>query len=185
MDNYHLAPNEGIILQCDGVYHGGKRAEIVLTNQNLICIEENSGAFKKTTYNTIKYPIRQIKIVNGQAQAFSTDDKQLQIFLHTSNEYFDFSQKTPKQLRDMFAGRREVEEWVNQINILLTGNTSASSVDSSLLGGIRNALGSVGINLKSNQPVNISSKCRGCMAPLSGQQGQIVHCKYCDTEQTL
>ena len=34
-------------------------------------------------------------------------------------------------------------------------------------------------------PVMINKKCVSCSAPLSGQQGETIKCKYCDTVQTL
>ena len=39
--------------------------------------------------------------------------------------------------------------------------------------------------LMPKEPAKVTTKCIGCMAPLSGYQGQFVCCKYCDTEQTL
>lgn len=38
---------------------------------------------------------------------------------------------------------------------------------------------------KPKEPKKVTVKCINCMAPLSGYQGQIVCCKYCDTEQAL
>lgn len=93
MANYDLSPNEGIIIQYDGVYHNRKHSEIVLTNQNLICIEANKGMFK-TTYNTLKFPVDQIKIINGEAQASvikNGDDWVLQVLFRNGIENFEFS----------------------------------------------------------------------------------------------
>lgn len=183
MANYNLAPNEGIIIQYDDVYHNRKRSEIVLTNQNLICVETNSGMFK-TTYNVLKFPVNQIKVVNGQAQAsvIKKDDSWLlQILFKNGAEIFEFSYDFFEKAKK----KQEADKWVEQISLLLTGKSSANVTDTSLMGGVKNVLGSVGINVKTKQPQNVTSKCIGCMAPLSGQQGQTVCCKYCDTEQTL
>lgn len=35
------------------------------------------------------------------------------------------------------------------------------------------------------RPRAVSRKCQGCHAPLSGVEGQLVTCPYCDTKQTL
>ncbi len=183
MSNYSLAPNEGIILQCDGVNHDHKCSELVLTNQNLICVETNSGLFKKTTYNVIKFPIRQIKVVNGQVQAFASKDGNLQIFFFNGEEIFLLPNQKP--LKGFLQGKSTADEWVEQINLVLTGNPVSDSSDDSLLGGIKKTLGSVGINFKAKSPDKLTAKCIGCMAPISGLRGQTVRCKYCDTNQTL
>lgn len=183
MANYSLAPNEGIIIQYDGVYHNRKRSEIVLTNQNLICVETNSGMFK-TTYNTLKFPINQIKVINGQAQASVTKDGDnwaLQILMRNGTEKFEFSGEFYERIKK----KKDADKWVEQISLLLTGKSAENITDTSLIGGVKSVLGSVGINVKSKEPVNVTSKCIGCMAPLSGRQGQTVCCRYCDTEQTL
>lgn len=183
MANYSLAPNEGIIIQYDGVYHNRKRSEIVLTNQNLICVETNSGMFK-TTYNVLKFPVNQIKVVNGQAQASvikDGDDWVLQILFKNGTEKFEFSCDFFERLKK----KQEANKWVEQISLLLTGKSAINITDASLMGGLKNVLGSVGINVKTKQPENVTTKCIGCMAPISGQQGQTVCCRYCDTEQTL
>lgn len=183
MADYSLGSSEGIILQYDGVYHNRKLSEIVLTNQNLICIEANRGVFK-TTYNTLKYPVNQIKVVNGQAQASvirDGDDWTLQVLMKNGTEKFRFSGEFYERLKK----KQEADRWVEQISLLLTGKSAENIADSSLVGGVKNVLGSIGINVKAKRPENVTAKCIGCMAPLSGQQGQTVRCKYCDTEQTL
>lgn len=183
MANYSLAPNEGIIIQYDGVYHNHKRSEIILTNQNLICVETNSGIFK-TTYNVIKFPVNQIKVVNGQAQASAVKDGDnwaLQILLINGTEHFCFY----SEFFDRIKKKQEINKWIEEISILLTGKSAGNITDTSFMGEMKNVLGAVGINVKTKQPQKITTKCIGCMAPLSGQQGQTVHCRYCDTEQTL
>ncbi len=183
MANYSLAPNEGIIIQYDKVYHNRKDSEIVLTNQNLICVETNNGLFK-TTHNVLKFPTNQIKVVNGQAQVFAFKNNSswvLQVLFKNGTEKFEF----PCDLFEQFKKKQEVDKWVEQISLLLTGKSADNISDTSLMGGLKNVFGAVGINLKSKQPQNITAKCIGCMAPISGQQGQTVCCRYCDTEQTL
>lgn len=183
MANYSLAANEGIIIQYDGVSHNKKRSEIVLTNQNLICVETNSGMFK-TTYNVLKFPVNQIKVVNGQAQVSVIKDGSdwtLQVLLKNGTEKFKFS----GEFYELIKKKQEADKWVEQISLLLTGKSAENITDTTLMGGVKNVLGSIGINVKQKKPENVTSKCIGCMAPLSGQQGQTICCKYCDTEQTL
>lgn len=183
MVNYGLMPNEGMIIQYDGVYHNQKQSELVLTNQNLICVEKNNGLFK-TTYNVLKFPVNQIKVVNGQVQAFIVkdgDDWIFRVLLRNGTEEFKFS----CDLFDRLKKKQEADRWVEQINLLLTGKSADNTLDTSPIGNLKKALGSMGINIKTKQPENVTLKCIGCMAPISGQKGQTVCCKYCDTEQTL
>lgn len=183
MEKYSLAPNEGIIIQCDGVNHNGKNSELVLTNYNLICAEANIGIFR-TTYNVIKFPVNQIKIINGQAQASvikDGDDWTLQVLMKNSTEKFKFWGEFYERIKK----KQEAERWVEQISLLLTGVHAQKSADTTLVGGIKNVLGSIGINVKEKTPEYVTTKCIGCMAPITGQKGQTVRCKYCDTEQTL
>lgn len=183
MENFNLAPNEGIIIQYENVCHNRKRAELVLTNHNLICVEASSGVFK-TTYNTIKFPVNQIKVVNGQVQVSAVkdgDDWALQVLLRNGTEQFTF----PSDFFDRLKKKQEINRWIDQISLLLTGKSAENVTDTTVVGEMKNFLGSVGINVKTKQPQNVTVKCMGCMAPLSGQQGQVVRCKYCDTEQTL
>lgn len=186
MEKFNLAPNEGIILRYDEVLHNGKGSEIVLTNLNLICIEANKAIFK-TTYNVLKYPIGQIKVVGGKPQVAVVKNKDglfLNVLLVTGMEKFEF----PCDLFEGIVKKKKADEWVEQINILLTGNHSANNTDNSFMNNVKKTLGSVGINIKTKEDEstrNITTKCIGCRAPLSGKQGQTVRCKYCDTEQTL
>lgn len=184
MANYTLSPNEGIILQCDEVYHNRKRSELILTNLNLICVEEKAG-FLKTTYNEIKYPLNQIKVVDGQAQVFANTkaftNPVLQVHFNNQVEEFDFIMNSLA----FFKANSTIDNWVKQVNHLLTGNEVNTEKESSIMGGIKSVLGSIGIKTQNNQPENVTTKCIGCMAPLSGQKGQTVRCKYCDTKQTL
>lgn len=186
MANYTLSQNEGIILQCDTVMHNRKQSELILTNQNLICVESKPG-FLKTTYNETKYPLNQIKVVNGQAQVFANSksftDSTLQVhFINNQVEEFGFLMNS----FEFFKGNSAANDWVKQINYLLTGNEINNEKESSIIGNIKNALGTVGIKTHNNkQPENVTIKCIGCMAPLSGKKGQTVRCKYCDTKQTL
>lgn len=183
MDNYNLESNEGIIIQYDGVFHNRKYSEIVLTNQNLICIETNRSLFK-TTYNVIKFPVEQIKIIDGQAQASvikDGDDWVLQILFKNGIERFTFSCDFFERLRK----KQEADQWVEQINILLTGKSASNVTEATIVGELKNILGSVGIHMKTKQSETVNTKCIGCTAPISGPHRQSMRCPYCDTEQTL
>ena len=101
--------------------------------------------------------------------------------MKNGTEKFKFAGEFYEQLKK----KQEANKWVEQISLLLTGKSAENITDASLIGGVKNVLGSIGINVKAKKNENVTAKCIGCMAPLSGQQGQNVRCKYCDTEQTL
>ena len=192
MDHYDLALNEGIILRHEGAYHNqkfvpanssGKSSELLLTNLNLIFIESKIKMFKPV-YTVLKFPLNQIKIVDGQVQAFilkKPRDWTLQVLMQNGAETFQF----PCEFYERIKVKQEVGRWIEQMSLLLTGKSAENGTDASLVGEIKNVLGTVGINVKSKKPENVTAKCIGCMAPISGEKGQTVRCKYCDTEQTL
>lgn len=211
----NLQPNEGIIIQSVGVLHGGVMAsyidELVLTNLNVIYIKRGLFGGVKSIQ---KFPLDQIKIVNGQVQALAGKNPtnncpQLQIYFKNGQESFEFQS----------SARKEIAKWVNSINQLLTGTDVTSNTLDNIedtpqvvealketIGAFKNAFSGVktkdalgGVKIKKvgtaeniavktrsdKTTENITIKCMGCMAPISGYKGQRLHCKYCDTEQTL
>ena len=183
MSDYKLAPNESIILQHDSVKHNDKYADLILTNRNLVWIESNGGIFK-TVYSEYKLPLNEIKVASGQAQVYVEKENDywvLQVLHKNGVERFKFYTGLLESLKK----KAEVENWMHQISILITGRSSDNVADVALVSGVKNALGSFGLNLKGKQPEAVTGKCIGCMAPLSGMRGRTVRCKYCDTEQSL
>ena len=193
---YSLAPNESVIMKSDLVYSGKTRGELILTNLYLVYITAK-GTFK-TTYATQRYPVNQIKVFNGKAQALHGKGGNVDIyfmngqvsFTFLSNETF-FSEKKAEQ---------EAVKWVNAINQLLTGESveiSASAktaipgteMIAGALGGTVDAFkGALGI--KPNKPSTdsnekIATKCFSCGATVSGNRGRVVRCSYCDSDQQL
>lgn len=178
---YALEANEGIVLQYDGVYHNKKKAEIVLTNRNFVCIEKLKG---RNNYNVIKYPISQIKVIDGQAKVSvikDDGDYVLQVQFKTGTEQFSF-------VCDLFERikiKQVVNKWTQEISVLLTGQIPENDEENAFVGAVKSTLNSFGVNTKSRESENITKKCIGCMAPITGKKGQTVRCKYCDTNQTL
>ena len=72
MVNYHLEPSEAILIQSTGVVcEGGGLMnaytdELILTNMNIIHVRK--GMFGNTK-GVQKYPLNQVKVINGEAQA--------------------------------------------------------------------------------------------------------------------
>lgn len=183
--NLILLHNEGVILQRKEIIHKGKIIdELYLTNLNLKYVE-SSGVFK-VKYTTIEYPLNQIRIINGKAQVSVIDDKDestwiLQIVFKNGIERFAIEYG----LFNKNKVKSEIDAWAEQICFQLTGQSFEKTNDSTLLGSVKNALETVGVKLKTPEADKVTSKCIGCMAPISGVKGQFVCCKYCDTDQTI
>lgn len=198
MVNYNLEPNEAILIQstsvlCEG---GGLMTaytdELILTNINIIHISK--GMFGNTK-GVKKYPLSQVKIVNGQAQAIlgksSNGMPDLQIYFVNGQLAFQFQS----------SGKKEIIDFANGISKVLTGNKSEQSsvanpfaipgaemVAETFKDTINVLKGSLGIKPKdkaADKSVKVTKKCIGCMAPLTGTKGQSIRCQYCDTDQIL
>ncbi|MDN3451027.1 PH domain-containing protein [Planococcus sp. APC 3906] len=195
MVKVNLMPNESIILKSKNVMHGGLMAnytdELILTNQNIIHVKK--GVFGNTK-NVKKYPLNQIKIFNGKSQAILGKQRngspQLEIYFLNGHEFFGFQSLIKK----------EVVQWINAISKLVTGHESTTVPSGFALLGTEyfseTIKGTVDIfkdtfGIQSKKIDNsvssemVSKKCISCSAPLTGKKLQIMHCKYCDTDQVL
>ena len=212
MAKYRLMPNESIILQEVSVAHGGVMAiytdELILTNQNLVCI--NKGVLGNTK-NVFQYPLSQVRRFNGRPQVMmgklSNGIPTLDVYFNNGGcESFNFQS----------GNKRNIKKWMNAIVSILEGDDPLNNdslddddYDSDTLVGAFKEVGDqfkdVGnefldvLGFKPRRksakaaavPVagaageRVSKKCMSCSAPLNGLRGQNVKCKYCDTEQTL
>ncbi|MDK7337204.1 hypothetical protein [Pauljensenia sp. UMB0895] len=204
---YRLMPNEAVILKEVSVAHGGVRAvytdELMLTNLNIVCT--NKGMLGNTK-NILQYPLSQIKKYNGRPQVImgklSNGMPCLEVyFINGGKESFKFQS----------GNKKKINQWIKAIGELVGGESVDQSTDidtndydgeDTLVGAFKEVgeqfkdvgteiLGSLGFRLGKkmsapNQGVErISKKCVSCSAPLVGNKGQTVKCKYCDTEQSL
>ena len=204
----NLAPNESIILKEVSVAHGGVMAiytdELILTNLNLICISK--GMFGNTK-NIYYYPLSQLKQYNGKAQVvigkLSNGTETLELYFVNGTETFNFQSNNKKTIK------RWIEEISNAVGCQPIGSHNACDSDNdldpdSLAGAINevgkqfkevgneflNAFGfkpkkTSGTATTPQEPTVVNKKCFSCSAPLVGKKGNVVQCKYCDTEQTL
>ena len=194
---YSLAPNESIIMKSELVYCGKTSGELILTNLYLVHITAK-GTFK-TTYTTQRYPVNQIKVFNGKAQALLGKSGDVDIYFINGQVSFTFSNN--ETLFSEKKAEQEAAKWVNAINQLITGenvevNVSAKTaipgteMIAGALGGTVDAFkGALGF--KSNKPAStelnekVAIKCISCGASVSGNKGRVVRCSYCDTDQQL
>lgn len=195
MAKYNLQPNESFILNNENVRHGNTSGELILTNLNLVYII-SKGVFR-TTYITQLYPINQIKVFNGKAQAILGNDGNIDI--HFINRMESFKFWNTDMLFSLKKAEKEAGRWVNAINQLIIGQVSkidqpvsTSLASAEVIAGtikdtfdiFKGAL--VGKSKNNNEiPIKASKKCIFCGAPISGTKGQIVRCQYCDADQQL
>ncbi len=195
MTKYNLQPNESFVLNSEYVCHSNTNGELILTNLNLVFITSR-GVFK-TTYIPQIYPLKQIKVYNGNAQVILGKDGNMDIHFKYGQETFKFW-NNDTLFKDKKA-EYEASRWVNAINQVITGQ--GSDIDSSaspalanvevIAGTIKDSFntfkGALGIKPKSNNeiPTMAARKCNYCGAPISGTQGQIIRCQYCDADQQL
>lgn len=190
MADYYLQPNESIILKNENVYHGNNSGELILTNMNLVFIT-TKGILKKN-YITQKYPVNQIKVFNGKAQAMLGKEGKIDIYFMNGQESFRFWNN------DTFFSDRKAENeaagLAEAINQLLTGSTGdyktsksnavpgVGFMAESLKETFDSVKGAFGVQSNNKLTEKVSKKCSFCGAQLSGIAGQIVHCRYCDGE---
>lgn len=197
MTGYNLQPNEVVILREGGVAHGGSLSvhtnELMLTNLHLVLTEKSrSGHVKGVRI----YPLQQLKVYNGRAQALLGENSKGTVVLET---YFLRGQ-------DSFAFESRPKAttlaWISKINEVVTGQKIPYPAPDA---GPRKALpgtAAVADVLKGTfdvfkerfgtkpatpppAPAQIAGKCRSCGAPLSGLQGLTVTCAYCGSAQQL
>lgn len=192
---FNLMPNESIILKSQNVAHGGLMAihtdELILTTQNIIHVKK--GVFGNTK-NVKRYAVNQIKTFNGEPQAIlgkqRNGSSQLEIYFLNGHECFGFQSMTKK----------EVVQWINAITKLVTGHESTTVplgfaipgteyLAETIKGTVDTFKNTIGIKSKKTDngvsSEKVTKKCISCSAPLTGNKGQTMHCKYCDTAQVL
>lgn len=194
MAKLNLLPNESIILKSESVMHGGFMAaytdELILTNQNIVYVSK--GIFGNTK-NIKKFPVNQIKMYNDEPQAILGKNRngmpQLEIYFLNGHECFSFQSM----------GKKEVVQWINAICKLVTGNESTNFPSGSAIPGteyladklkgtvetFKNTFGIKSNSIDGVSSEKVTKKCISCSAPLNGNKGQTIHCKYCDTNQVL
>jgi hypothetical protein len=200
MANYNLQPNESIIMKSDrvshkeGIFSAYYTDELILTNLNIVLISK--GAFGNTK-NIQTYPVNQIKVFNGQAQAILAKQKNgsshLEVYFLNGQESFGFENK------------KEINRWVDNINQLVTGNpVDIQASESKAIPGteyiaetlkdtvdtFKEAFGlktktNISKSVNSTPAEKVAKQCTACGASISGHKGQIVNCQYCDTKQQL
>lgn len=86
MERYKLEPNELFIMSTNDVYHDDEYGTLTLTDKALVfCYEEDEMIVSK-------YPLDQIRIVNGKAQTVFGEDGEVDIYFGSRCVTFQFYQ---------------------------------------------------------------------------------------------
>lgn len=191
--NYRLQSNEVVVLKEQSVAYGdgfwsSNSHELMLTNLNLVLTMK--GAFGNVK-GTQLFPVNQIKVFNQRAQAIAgKSDRgvdQLEVYFQGGEEIFTFLPNRKRQLK----------EWVSKINLVVTGEElpaeggpSMAIPGAAVLADVFNDTLSVfksrrGSKTKESPVVKVAGTCSGCGAPISGFQGRVAICEYCDSSQQL
>lgn len=204
MTKIKLLPHETIILRDSVVQHdrGGLidlySDELVLTNIALVVIHKSiMGGIKDTQ----RFPLDQIKILNGVPQALlgtsSSGENQLHVhFLHGTEAFalgradddsggiLDILLVSPQDKE-----RRNIAAWqsaISQAVLALPQKVASAHIPQTISPKETSPQNpSSSLPTPPTRPTSVTKKCMGCRAPLSGVQGQKVTCNYCDTEQVL
>jgi hypothetical protein len=190
MAEYNLQPNEALLLKEERVRHGGTFAsytdELILTNLNLALVKK--GIFGNSKGIRV-FPINQVKVYSGQAQAVVGQDKNgtpaLEVYFVDGEEKFAFQS----------GGKKKILTWAARINQVVTGQESPVEQDTGMAlpgaelvaGVLKDTFGvfKAKFGSKTAAPVKVAGKCTGCGAPTSGTCGSAVTCEYCGTVQQL
>lgn len=213
MSKIDLLPHEGILKRDSEITHekrsgrGSWSGELLLTNLALLVVHKGVFGGPK---EVVRLPLNQIKIIGGvpQAVAGKSADGQRQLHVYfshgieaftlgTSDEDEEISLKsifTPTSNKEM----RNIDEWREAISrAVLNGRQAASTVNvasmsqDASMAAMRSTTSTSASQKKQSSagtqeaPVYVTSRCIGCMAPISGTRGQKTTCRYCDTEQVV
>lgn len=204
-DEYNLSAGEAVIMQSDGVeLLCGKESEeldeLVLTNKNLILVNEVSVGLFTTQRLLKRCPLDSILCPEGFPQAFLGKKKDSYV-LQVAFEQEAITLRFPGN------ERREAKRWADAIKHTVVGDLDNIETEESKLppeatsfvdgfkglasAFISEATETASSAAKAEKPIKkvaktvAAGRCSGCRAPLSGIKGAIVTCDYCGTKQTL
>ena len=177
-----LGPGETVLLRSSEVSVdkvGGNESleELVLTQSSLILdIEVDEGFFRKTRRHDY-CPLSQIVFEQGKPC--------VEVKKRFFSWYLDVVFKS-ETLRFYFGNdpERLARVWAEEICHAareVRDERRHKSARKELECGVEQQAAS----LSRQKPKMVAGKCRACHAPLSGVEGRMVTCSYCDTKQTM
>ena len=193
---FTLQPDEWVVLESEpGGYHqppsgllrqplSTSSQTIVLTNRNIILVTTGmTGRSKGARY----FPLNQLVIASGHPRITETSRagrNLLEIHFQGGIETFGFRRK------------KELMAWSDNIAKLLVGDNDDFSTGrdkaipgvAAVAGSLKDTFGAVKSSLgleSGSKSKQVAGKCTSCGAPISGNSGGVVRCKYCDSDQQL
>lgn len=202
MSRYKLRSDETKILTCTQARRCGDDreqacVELTLTNRNLIYVWQIRKMFGKGTEHEDVYPLSRLKVLDGVVQAKYAEKNDLAVldlFFATDEVSFVF------ETGDKYSSRKLVAQWLDAISQVTTGLPSSQAAElrktipsvEMLAGAIKGTFDVFAktftgktMDSQENTEEQVTVKCIGCRAPISGRSGMTIQCRYCDTTQTL
>lgn len=190
MAKIDLLPNEVILKQDSNIMHDRGRFfdawddKLVLTNFALLVVHK--GALGNTK-ETVRFPLEQLKqAVYGKAR---NGERQLHVYFSHGVEAFSLGKSDEDEdivtLKSLFTPQAEKEknnilDWCDAISKAKTAMLEEQRIQNMMKASEPPKAAPSKIT-----PPDVTKKCIGCMAPITGPQGSRVVCKYCDTEQAV
>lgn len=200
--HYDLQPNESIVYVQDRVRQGGAWGhltdQLILTNKNLVLVKKGFFGGGKSVH---VFPLSQIKVFDGAAQVrvgWLQSCPTLEVYFLNGQEVFLLERKEAaadlaQMIDDVIAGvgghpidSRDEGPIANAIRSQVEmADALRSQVDLiKATFGIRSktqsTTGAPRVAREAGAP-RVARECYACGAPLSGKQGQVATCSYCDT----
>lgn len=180
MLKFDLKTDEYVVVRSESVLHGGPMASfsdaLVLTNQCLILISR--GILGKTK-RVDRFPLRDIKYIDGQAQAVATDST-LEVYFRDRQDSFGFRTK------------KEANAWAKNIRSVIEGSSDYRPPKDKAIPGaefaaeaIKDTIDAVRRPFRSKRQRNVTATCAGCGASISGAARGVVPCEHCGSDQQL
>lgn len=202
MSGYKLQSDETRILTYAQAHRCGDDreqacVELILTNKNLIYVWQIRKMFSRGTEHEDVYPLSRLKVLDGVAQAKYSEKNDLAVldlFFAMGEVSFVF------ETGDKYSSRKLVAQWLDAVSQAATGLPSSQAAElrktipgmEMLAGAIKGTFDAfaktfTGKAADTQETVGkqVTVKCIGCRAPISGRSGMTIQCRYCDTTQTL
>ena len=180
MSAYELGSDEAVIMQDFQVLEGNKNITLILTNQNIIQVSKVSKGLWSTEEQAVKYPLLELKELNGKPNIIMGKDKygktQLELYFSGYEKYYLFQSKIAerkwagaieKAYRTCVAEQRKKDK----------EKAGAGAIFAPLRGTMESVKHAVAPKSKGVKTV----KCPRCGAELTGEKGQDVTCRFCET----
>ena len=186
-EELNLGADEAVVLRIENVGYGStfpipvNNSTLILTNKNLILLKKN--LFGQIS-DTIRFPLSDIKVVNGQPQVRKG---QLDIVTHTLEVYFNTGMESFR-----FEWESDIDKWVAHIVSQITGVPVKEKTEEDMIAEALQMAESLEAPIEKMRDIFgikstkiVSCKCPSCGAALTGLKGETAQCPYCGTYHTF